>query len=40
MAEDMSKKAPEQDDFQFADAACSPEFGSEGCKLPDEDEEK
>lgn len=40
MAEDKIKQAPEQDEFKFVDAACSPEFSSEGCVFPVEDEEE
>lgn len=40
MSEDKMNQMPEKDIFKFVEAACSPEFSSEGCIAPAEDAEE
>lgn len=35
--EDKCKKTPADGDYQSDDSACSAEFGSEGCKVPEDE---
>ncbi len=35
--EDKTKKVPENGEYQSDDSACSAEFGSEGCKIQEDD---